>query len=1189
MQTSSPEQPLRPPAPPWPLGPALAQALERLEAEGRVCLGGVEGAARAFALARAWLHRPQPWLVVCPTLPAAEVMTRDLEFFLAGSDQGQSPVRFFPAYEFSPYQEMEPPPETRARRMATLWELICAERPLVLITSARGLTGRLCPPEHLLDQALAIRPGQALEREALVEALVRGGYTPVSLVEQVGDFAVRGAVVDVFGPLSEEPLRVEFFGDQVESLRSFDSVDQRSQLAKASATIIPCHPVDLSPGAVERAVKGLRELAVADGLSARRLGETLQRMELRAPFSGLESLLPLYYAKAADLFSYLPAEGLNVLVEPAEIKARLAADAEAMASEFEEAREEGRVALPPPRLRRTPEQTALRLGQRPRLTCKALAMSGPDWEGESADKVFEAPLVGLRASAHTGLHQELARGGEGSLLARFLAWVRTQGQEDRDALLVCRSRSQAERLGDLFAEHEAQVAVKGRALEVEALGGQGRLFMVVGALSAGFTPAELPLTIVTEDEVFGAPRVVRQKAPPRLSEMLAALDDLTPGDLVVHVDHGVARYEGLLSLAVGPAESDFLLLTYLGGDKLYLPADRMGLISKYRGPGETQPALDRMGGKTWSRTKGRVKKAVEAIARDLVELYAARSFQKGHAFAPPDAAFREFEAGFPYEETPDQNKAIEDVLADLTAPRPMDRLICGDVGYGKTEVALRAAYLVAMQGRQVAVLVPTTVLAEQHYQTFVARLVDQPLVVESLSRFKTATEQKHILKDLAQGKIDIIIGTHRLLQKDIIFKEVGLLVVDEEHRFGVQDKERLKKLRRLVDVLTLTATPIPRTLQMSLSGIRDLSVINTPPADRQAIKTYLAPFSPKALREALERELSRGGQVFFVHNRVQDISRMARLVKELAPQARVGIGHGQLSEKALEKVMMAFVRRELDVLVCTTIIESGLDIPSANTIIINQADKLGLSQIYQLRGRVGRAGQTAYAYLFVKSETSLTSSAAKRLKALMDFTHLGAGFAIAMHDLQIRGAGNLLGEVQSGQVAEVGYELYVRMLEEAVAELKGEAPAEGPEPELHLAMKAFLPEDYVPDSQVRLSLYKRLSLVRAQADLEAVTREMEDRFGPLPEPANHLVAAVGLKSLLRRLWATRLDLNAQQMQVHFTHEARLNLDLLLGLAERRPQDVKVYPDGRVSLRLKAGAPALAQARDFLQYLGGNAN
>ncbi|MBI4799254.1 MAG: transcription-repair coupling factor [Desulfarculus sp.] len=1059
----------------------MERGLGLLHEQGRVLISGLEAGARAFALARAWLHQPRAWLVVCHTLAAAEALARDLEFFLAGQADGQSPVRLYPAYEFSPYQDMAPPPEVTARRLGVLWELLAGQEPLIVVTSARGLTSRLCPPEYLVDSALELGPGQALERQALQEALLAGGYTQVSLVEQVGDFAVRGSVVDFFGPLLE----------------------------------------------------------------------------------------------------FLPGDCLHVLLEPAEVQSRLLAEAETLVQEFEEAREEGRIVLPPPMLRRTPAQVAQRLEARPRLLMKALALTAQPGE--------EAVLVPMRAAGHTGLHGELARKGEGSLLERFLGWVEEQGQEGRDVILVCRSRSQVERLGELFAEREVATTALGQAAQAGVGTGRGALWLVMGALGAGFAPQELPLTLVTEDEVFGAPRVVRQKAPPRLSAMLAALDDLTPGDFVVHVDHGIGRYEGLSSMAVGPAESDFLLLTFQGGDKLYLPADRMGLISKYRGPGDTPPPLDRLGGKAWHKTKSRVKKAVEAIVRDLVELYAARSFQKGHAYAPPDSAFREFEATFPYQETPDQAKAIEDVVADLTAPRPMDRLICGDVGYGKTEVALRAAYLVAMQGRQVAFLVPTTVLAEQHYQTFFERLKDQALNVESLSRFKTAAQQKQVLANLAAGKVDIIVGTHRLLQKDVVFKDLGLVVVDEEQRFGVQDKERLKKLRRLVDVLTLTATPIPRTLQMSLSGIRDLSVINTPPADRQAIKTYLASFNPKSLKEAIEQELARGGQIFLVHNRVQDISRMARLVSQLTPQARVGVAHGQMAEKSLEKVMLAFVRRSLDVLVCTTIIESGLDIASANTIIINDADKLGLSQIYQLRGRVGRAGEKAYAYLFVKSEGSLGRDAAKRLKALMDFTQLGAGFAIAMHDLQIRGAGNLLGEVQSGQVAEVGYELYVRMLEEAVASLKGEAPAEGPEPELHLAINASLPESYVPDSQVRLSLYKRLSLARAPEELAAVAAEMSDRFGPPPPAASNLLEAVELKYTLRRLYASRLDLSGGQLQVHFGHEARVDLDRLLGLARKEPKRVQVFPDGRVNLRLRPEDPPLAQAKDFLQYIGGHGN
>ncbi len=1164
-----------PPHSPWQTGPELARALEAVVQQGRALVTGLEGSARAFALARSWLSRPGPWLAVCPTVALAESLARDLEFFLAGTAPGRGPVRLYPAYEVSPYQELDPPPEVTARRLAVLWELLAGEEPLLVVTSARGLSPRLPPPEYLVDSTLALEPGTELEREALVRALVRGGYTSVSLVEQVGDFAVRGSVVDFYGPLLDDPVRVEFFGDQVESLRRFDPTDQRSQLALERAYLIPCHPVDLGPRAVARAVRALRRLAAEEGLSSKQLGALVERMELGSPFAGLESLLPLYYRRAADIFEYLPSDCRLALLEPARVEERLRAEEEELAREFGQAREEGRVVLPPPKLRRTAAQSAQRLEGYPRLEFKSLPVVDRE----------EGPVFALRAGGHGGLHRELGARGEGSLLEGWLEWVDARGREQgRDVVLVCRSRAQVKRLAELLAE-------RGRAVELPAcldrvrLRGRGGLFILEGALGSGFSPRELPLVLVTEDEVFGAPRVVRHKAPARLSAALAALDDLVPGDYVVHVDHGIGRYQGLVSMAVGPAESDFLLLSFREGDKLYLPADRMGLISKYRGPDDTPPRLDRLGGKAWKRTRRRVKKAVEAIARDLVELYAARSFLKGHAYAPPGRDFREFEAGFPYQETPDQAAAIAEVVADLVAPRPMDRLVCGDVGYGKTEVALRAVYLVAMQGRQVAFLVPTTVLAEQHYQTFCQRFEGQPLEVASLSRFKTPAQQKRVLEELAAGRLDVVIGTHRLLQKDVVFKDLGLVVVDEEHRFGVKAKERLKKLRRLVDVLTLTATPIPRTLQMSLSGIRDLSVINTPPRDRQAIKTYLSPFSPRAVREAIERELARGGQVFFVHNRVADIGRMARMVQKLAPRARVGVAHGQMGEKELERVMLSFVGGRLDVLVCTTIIESGLDIPRANTIIIDQADHLGLSQIYQLRGRVGRAGEKAYAYLFIKSETSLTREARKRLKALMDFTHLGAGFAIAMHDLQIRGAGNLLGEVQSGQVAEVGYELYLRMLEEAVARLKGEAPSQGPEPELHLGLPAQLPESYVPEPQVRLSLYRRLSRGGDREQMEALAAELGDRFGPPPAPVRNLLAAVEIKGLLRRMFAQRLDLSSGLMQVHFTSQPRVDLDRLLALAEQSPERVKVYPEGKVTVVLDQDRPPLEQARSFLQSIG----
>ncbi|MCB2185290.1 MAG: transcription-repair coupling factor [Deltaproteobacteria bacterium] len=1152
-------------------------------AAGReVLVGGVEGSARAFALARLWLASPATTLVVCPTLALAESLNRDLEFFLGGEDDRPAPVRLFPAYEVSPYRELDPPAEIIARRLAVMWELIALEEPLIVVTSAGALTCRLCPPERLVDGSLALAAGAELERDKLVQALLEGGYTTVSVVEQVGEFAVRGSVVDYFGPLLEEPVRVEFFGDEVESLRTFDPADQRSLVKLAAAQMIPCHPVDLSPAAVERAVAQIRDIAREEKLSTRRLAELTEQMERRVVFPGLESLLSLYSAQAADLFSYLPVGCRRVLLEPAETEELLRTEAKELAAEFEAARDQGRIVLAPPYQRRTPDQIRLRLADGPRLAFRALALSPQGWE--------ESGWVRLQADSWSGLYQDLARaGGKGSVLTAFLAWVAERAEEGRATVLVCRSRSQIDRLTELFAEREIPAAVAASARQTWPPPADGRLTLLVGGLLHGFAPADLPLCLVTEDEVFGAPRVVRQKAPPKLSAMLAALDDLVPGDLVVHVDHGVGQYLGLKSMAVGPAESDFLEIVYHGGDRLYLPADRMGLITKYRGPGDAKPSLDRLGGKVWARTKGRVKKAVEEIAQDLVELYATRRVHKGHVYHAPDRAYREFELGFPYSETPDQARSISEVIEDLTSPRPMDRLVCGDVGFGKTEVALRAAFLVASQGRQVAVLVPTTVLAEQHFQTFLERLKDTPLVVDSLSRFKTAAQQKKVLAALAKGGVDILIGTHRLLSQDVVFANLGLLVVDEEQRFGVRDKEKLKQLRRLVDVLTLTATPIPRTMQLSLSGIRDLSVINTPPEDRMAIKTYMSTFSPQSVKEAIERELRRGGQVFFVHNRVQDIGKMAAMIKALAPQARVGVAHGQLSEKSLERVMLAFVRRELDVLVATTIIESGLDIPSANTIVINNADKLGLSQIYQLRGRVGRSNQRAYAYLFIKSETALSRDAKKRLKALMDFTSLGAGFAIAMHDLEIRGAGNLLGEAQSGVAAEVGYELYLAMLEEAIARLKGEAPPEGPEPELNLALAAQLPEDYVPDAEVRLGVYRRLSAVRQAEDLEQIGRELADRFGPAPAPVRNLLDAVDLKRLLRQLGAHRLDLAAGSLTAHFGESHHLDMARLMQIAQDPRRGVKVFPEGRIHVRLGQGESPLAAARNFLHELGAGAN
>ncbi len=1147
----------------WPLGKGLENLSQKLEQSGEAILAGLEGSALAFALGRLWQATPALTFIVCPTLAMAENLARDLALFVS-----QEFIRLYPAYEVSPYQGVDPPAEITARRLSVLWELMAEERPLLVITSAKGISPRLCPPEHLLDRSLRLNKGMEIDRDYLAAQLGGSGYSQVGLVEQVGDFAVRGAVVDFFPANSELPVRLELWGDEIVSLRYFTSEDQRSQGNLDEFTVIPCYPVDLSPGGSAAAVEALRKIARQEEFSLKRVNQLVEKIELRAPFSGAEAWLALYFERFADIFAYLPELSRRVIVEPAQVNELLASEAQEMDKQYREALEQGELALPPPRLRRTPEQLWQRLRTGPCLFTKALS-----WQED------EEP-VKLSAASHGALYQQLSNAREGTLFSRFVEQVQKWQEQGYTVILACRAESQASRLLALLEERNFPA----RILQASAQPLATELSLLVSGIGHGFILTDSLLLLVTEDEVFGAPKVVRQKAPPKMSAMLAALDDLNSGDLVVHAEHGIARYQGLQTMEVGASESDFLLLTFQGGDKLYVPADRMGVVSKYRGPGETSPPLDRLGGKLWARTKGKIKKAIEAIARDLVELYAARRSRKGHAFAQPDLSYREFESSFPYEETPDQAKAIEDVISDLSKDTPMDRLVCGDVGFGKTEVAMRAAWLVAMQGKQVAILVPTTVLAEQHYQTFKSRLRDQPLQVASLSRFRSPAEQKLILAKLADGTLDIIIGTHRLLQKDVVFRDLGLMVLDEEHRFGVRDKEKLKKIRRLVDVLTLTATPIPRTLQMSLSGIRDMSIINTPPAERMGIKTYLATFSAQVIEQAVKRELDRGGQVFVVHNRVEDIARLAGMISALFPEARVGIAHGQLPEHALEKVMLEFVQGEIKILVCTTIIESGLDIPAANTIIINNADKMGLSQIYQLRGRVGRGNEKAYAYLLVKSEDALTRDAARRLKALMDFTHLGAGFAIAMHDLEIRGGGNLLGEVQSGQVASIGYELYLRMLEEETARLKGEEPEYGEEPELNLRMSARLPEDYIPDPPARLSIYKRLSQALDGEDITRIAQELIDRFGPLPPAAENLLAAVDIKFSLRKMFAHKLNLGDQGMQVFFSQKPRLNLDKLLAMAHSQPDRIKVSPDGKIWVGFSAGQAPLQAGKEFLQSI-----
>jgi transcription-repair coupling factor (superfamily II helicase) len=734
--------------------------------------------------------------------------------------------------------------------------------------------------------------------------------------------------------------------------------------------------------------------------------------------------------------------------------------------------------------------------------------------------------------------------------------------------LPCSNLHAAERLQEMLENHGLRPNFSPKPFSVwtpaDSSGWHGTL--VLGNLHRGFSFPKAGLTIITESELFGEKRPRKRPAIPLRDHALAAFSELQLEDYVVHSDHGIGIYRGLLKLTLGEEEHDFLLIEYQGGDKLYLPVYRLNLVQKYAGGGENGPRLDKLGGTSWERSKTRVRKSLRELAEELVKLYATRTVLKGYVFPPADEIYREFEASFEYEETPDQLQAIAEVQKDMGGEKAMDRLVCGDVGFGKTEVALRAAFRAMMAGKQVAVLVPTTVLAQQHYQTFSRRFSSYPFRVEMLSRFRSPAEQKKIIQDLLKGKVDLVIGTHRLLQKDLVFKDLGLLVVDEEHRFGVTHKEKLKQLRANVDALTLTATPIPRTLQMSLTGIRDLSVIETPPEERQSIRTYVTEFDEEIIRDAVRRELRRGGQVFFVHNRVQSIEAMGRLLRKLVPEARIGIAHGQMAERDLEQMMLSFVKKEVDLLLTTTIIESGLDFPSANTILINRADKLGLAQMYQLRGRVGRSNERAYAYLLVPGLAALTSDARKRLEALQEVTELGSGMKLALHDLEIRGAGALLGDAQSGHVAAVGYDMYLQILEEAVQEMKGEEVVPEVEPEMDLPLPALIPSDYLDDIHQRLIFYRRLASARSDQDLEEVREELRDRYGPFPSSLENLLQLMDLKLLLKRARVRRVSWEREKMVITFDPQAPMDPQRLVSAVARGKGTREFTPDQRLKLR-----------------------
>jgi transcription-repair coupling factor (superfamily II helicase) len=1145
-----------------------------LAAASAVELYGAHGALGAAIAARlAEMQSPAnagPLLYVVADEETAEARVHDLGFFLPHPHATDDPlvappVLALPEPESSPYAELQPDRRGTLARMAALFRLSRGFAPTVLVASAAALFRRVVPRAPFESLCEVITSRVTIDRDGLAARLLKAGFARAAVVEDAGTFAVRGAVVDLFPPVYRHPIRIELYGDEVESIRLCDATTQRTLRTLDAVHIHPVRETVTTAGADPRArILAAADAAVFPSTKTRRL---LEQIEEGESFFGIDALAPAFHERMAPLFDYLPAGALCVVEDPEAVIEEARRHATRLRETAASRLAEHRLALPAEEFVLLEEEAAEALATRRRLEIRPVEIARFHAAADAP------PRVHIESEPHTTLRAELqrARADAGptrseipesianALRDRLRSWM----DRKQRVRLVASSRMHADRLVALLRALGLSVDLaRGAGAELFADQGGPALAVLVGPLRRGFALPADRLVVIAEEEIFGA-RALREARPSK-APAFGDLGEIAEGDAVVHDEHGIGRYRGLKQLTVRGVPQDFMHLEYDGGS-VYVPVYRIGLVHRYTGGEAADIKLDKLGAKTWQDKRKRVSAEARKIAEELMQLYAQRAALAGHAFPPPDAVFSAFEETFPFEETPDQAKAIETVLADMQTGVPMDRLICGDVGYGKTEVALRASLLAVLGGKQVAVLAPTTVLAEQHFVTFSERLGDFPARIAVLSRFRSKAEQQQTVASLADGKLDIVVGTHRLLSRDVRFKDLGLLVIDEEQRFGVSHKERLKELRTQVDVLTLTATPIPRTLQMAMGGLREISIIATPPADRLAIRTFVCRWDKDLLGEAIRRELSRGGQLFFVHNRIEDLAEQAKRIREIAPEGtRIAIGHGQMAEGELEKVMVDFVDGRHDILCCTTIIESGLDIPRANTMIVNHADRFGLAQLYQLRGRIGRSRERAFCYLVVPEETRMTPEAKQRLAVLQRFTELGAGFQVATHDLEIRGAGELLGERQHGAVAAVGFETYAKILEEAVAELKGEPIKPEHDPEIAVDVPAFLPDDYVPDTGQRLDFYRRLAQARDEDDVRATLAELGDRYGELPDEAVLLGEVMIDKTLVRALGARGYELTANRMVLSLGTDTGLDPAKVMKLVSAKGSRYKLTPDMRLS-------------------------
>ena len=1107
--------------------------------------------ALAWYLAQAARAHDAPVLVVARDNHGANQLEADLHTLLGGDPS--LPVVAFPDWETLPYDRFSPHPDIISQRLSALHRLPTLKRGLVVVP-VQTLLQQLAPRSYVIGGSFNLEVGQRLDLEAEKRRLESAGYRNVPQVMDPGDFAVRGGLLDVYPMGADEPLRVELLDEDIDSIRAFDPESQRSLDKVEAVHMLPGREVPMDDASIARVLATLRERFDVDT----RRSSLYQDLKSGLAPAGIEYYLPLFFERTATLFDYLPAGSLPVVC----VGAAEAAETfwTQTGERYEQRRHDvERPLLPPSALYLSPDLLRERLNDAPRIEV---------WAADHA-RIAEAHALGDQPLPPLPVAAREAPAGDA--LKSFL------GHYPGRVLIAADSPGRREALLEVLQAAELKPPVVADLLSF--LASDERFAIALAPLEDGFALDAPHIAVLTERQLFperaGSTRRTR-RAGREPEAIIRDLGELTEGAPIVHEDHGVGRYRGLIAMDVGGMPGEFLEIEYAKGDRLYVPVAQLHLISRYSGASAETAPLHSLGGEQWSKAKRKAAEKVRDVAAELLEIQARRQARAGLALQVDRAMYEPFAAGFPFEETPDQLAAIDATLRDLASSQPMDRVVCGDVGFGKTEVAVRAAFAAASAGKQVAVLVPTTLLAEQHYRNFRDRFADYPMKVEVLSRFKSTKEIKAELEKVAAGTIDVIVGTHRLLQPDVKFKDLGMVVVDEEQRFGVRQKEALKALRANVHLLTLTATPIPRTLNMAMAGLRDLSIIATPPPNRLAVQTFITQWDNALLREAFQRELARGGQLYFLHNDVESIGRMQRELSELVPEARIGIAHGQMPERELEKVMLDFQKQRFNVLLSTTIIESGIDIPNANTIIINRADRFGLAQLHQLRGRVGRSHHRAYAYLVVPDRRSITPDAEKRLEAIASMDELGAGFTLATHDLEIRGAGELLGEDQSGQMAEVGFSLYTELLERAVRSIKqGHLPdidageeARGAEVELHVP--ALIPDDYLPDVHTRLTLYKRISSARDSDALRELQVEMIDRFGLLPDAAKNLFAIAELKLQASTLGIRKLDLGENGGRIVFESKPNIDPMAVIQLIQKQPNLYAM--EGPDKLRVKHPLP-----------------